>query len=223
MRCLILLFLLSSLSSSAQVADQTKLYGSWTLIKFRDKPIDGFEMNLFIKESQIIISNGFQTIESSYALSNNKKYILCSNDDGDEEWKVLSLSSDKLILDDRSNKMEFIKTGVYNAEIDDELTLGIGDHNIIENEKLILGYWVLAEIDGKLTEKKLSLSFRPRGSVYYNFMEIETAASWSLSEDKKSINMVAYNGQSEIWKVKNYRTGFLQIATHGKIYTFVRN
>jgi hypothetical protein len=94
----------------------------------------------------------------------------------------------------------------------------------LERDKLLLGDWKLLKIDSKdVSKEALSLSFRPKGGIYYNFGGIPTPASWALNEDKKSLKITAYNGLSETWVINSFNKDELKIYADGKYYFFTRN
>ncbi len=209
----------------AQDESKDKLLGSWKLQSMDAKKLmPGISMSLKVEPETIIISNDFDEINCNWAFSNNGKYIYCSNDKSDEEWLLIELSDTRLIVVDKGKKMEFLRTAAYKKPLQKDIFAEVNKTETVDREKLLLGDWNLEKIDSKdISNAQYSLSFRPKGGIYYNFGGIPTPASWALNEDKKSLTITAYNGLSETWVINSFNKDELKIYADGKYYFFTRN
>ena len=216
-------FLFSSIY--AQNYSDDNLLGYWKLQNIDGKKISsGIAMNLNIEPEKMIISNNFEDINCNWSFSNNRKYIYCSNEKSDEDWLLVELTENRLVIVDNGKKMEFIKTAKYKKPLQRDPYAEVIKTESIERDKLLLGDWKLLKIDSKsLSSKNYSLSFRPKGGLSYNFGGIQTSASWILNDDKKSIKITAYNGLSETWVINSFNKDELKIYVAGKYYFFTRN
>jgi hypothetical protein len=188
------------------------------------KLLPGLSMTLKVEPESMIISNEFDEINCRWAFSNNGKYIYCSNEKSDEDWLLIELSDSRLVFMDNGKKMEFLKTEKYIRPVSNDHFADLTRTASLERDKLLLGDWKLQKIDSKdVSKEALSLSFRPKGGIYYNFGGIPTPASWSLNEDKKSLKITAYNGLSETWVINSFNRDELKIYADGKYYFFTRN
>ncbi len=209
----------------AQNESKDKLLGSWKLQSMDAKKLmPGISMSLKVEPETMIISNDFDEINCSWAFSNNGKYIYCSNDKSDEEWLLIELSDTRLIVVDKGKKMEFLRTAAYKKPLQKDIFAEVNKTETVDREKLLLGDWNLVKIDSKdISNAQYSLSFRPKGGIYYNFGGIPTPASWALNEDKKSLTITAYNGLSETWVINSFDKDELKIYVAGKYYFFTRS
>lgn len=209
----------------AQNYSNEKLFGSWKLQSVDAKKLmSGISMTLKVEPETMIISNDFDEINCSWAFSNNGKYIYCSNEKSDEEWLLIELSDNRLIVVDKGKKMEFLRTAAYKKPVQKDIFAEVNKTETVDREKLLLGDWNLIKIDSKdMSKAQYSLSFRPKGGIYYNFGGIPTPASWALNEDKKSLTITAYNGLSETWVINSFNKDELKIYADGKYYFFTRN
>jgi hypothetical protein len=226
MRLILFLALLLFLNPLfAQNESNDKLLGTWKLQSIDVKKLmTGISMTLKVEPERMIISNEFDEINCSWAFSNNGKYIYCSNEKSDEEWLLIELSDNRLIVVDKGKKMEFLRTAVYKKPLQKDIFAEVNKTESVDREKLLLGDWNLKKIDSKdMSKAQFSLSFRPKGGIYYNFGGIPTPASWALNEDKKSLTITAYNGLSETWVINSFNKDELKIYVDGKYYFFTRN
>jgi hypothetical protein len=220
----VFLYLLFFSALSAQNYSDDNLLGTWKLQYIDEKKImSGISMKLKIDPETMIISNEFDEVNCSWSFSNNRKYIYCSNEKSDEDWLLVELTETKLVFVDKGKKMEFLKTSKYQKPVQKNPYAEVNKTETIEREKLLLGDWRLLKIDSKiLTNKDYSLSFRPKGGLYYNFGGIPTPAFWVLNEDKKSLKITAYNGLSETWIINIFQADELKLYVEGKYYYFKR-
>jgi hypothetical protein len=209
----------------AQNDSKDKLLGSWKLQSMDAKKLmPGISMSLKVEPETMIILNDFDEINCNWAFSNNGKYIYCSNDKSDEEWQLIELSDTRLIVVDKGRKMEFLRTAAYKKPVQKDIFAEVNKTETVDREKLLLGDWNLVKIDSKdISKAQYSLSFRPKGGIYYNFGGIPTPASWALNEDKKSLTITAYNGLSETWVINSFDKDELKIYVAGKYYFFTRS
>jgi hypothetical protein len=223
-KLLIFLYLFFFSVLTAQNYSDDNLLGSWKLQYIDGKKLlTGISMNLKIEPEAIIISNEFDEVNCSWSFSNNRKYIYCSNEKSDEDWLLVELTESKLVFVDSGKKMEFIKTAKYKKPVQKNPYAEVNKTETIEREKLLLGDWRLLKIDSKvLTNQDYSLSFRPKGGLYYNFGGIPTPAFWALNEDKKSLAITAFNGLSEKWIINTFQADELKLYVDGKYYYFKR-
>jgi len=200
------------------------LLGTWKLQSMDAKKLmPGISMTLKVAPESMIISNDFDEINCSWSFSNDGKYIYCSNEKSDEDWLLLELSDTKLIVVDKGKKMEFLRTAAYKKPVQKDLYAEVKKTETVDREKLLLGDWNLIKIDSKdMNKEGFSLSFRPKGSIYYNFGGIPTPAFWSLNEDKKSLKITAYNGLSENWVINSFTNDELKLYVDRKYYIFFR-
>jgi hypothetical protein len=220
---LALLFFFNPLFAQNESGD--KLLGTWKLQSMDAKKLlPGLSMTLKVEPESMIISNEFDEINCSWAFSNNGKYIYCSNEKSDEDWLLIELSDSRLVFMDKGKKMEFLKTEKFRKPVSKDHFADVTKTASLERDKLLLGDWKLLKIDSKdVSKEALSLSFRPKGGIYYNFGGIPTPASWALNEDKKSLKITAYNGLSETWVINSFNKDELKIYVDGKYYFFTRN
>lgn len=181
-------------------------------------------MDLIVEPDKMLISNDFDEINCSWTFSENRKYIYCSNEKSDEDWLLLELTDTKLLFVDKGKKMEFLKTAKYKKPIEKDPYANLSNTEIIDREKYLIGDWKLIKINEKMLGKdEISLSFRPKGALYWNFWGMPSSATWSLNEDKKSMSITAYNGQSEQWIIHSFKTNELKCYVADKYYYFIKN
>jgi hypothetical protein len=137
---LALLFFLNPLF--AQNESNDKLLGTWKLQSIDAKKLmTGISMTLKVEPERMIISNEFDEINCSWAFSNNGKYIYCSNEKSDEEWLLIELSDNRLIVVDKGKKMEFLRTAAYKKPVQKDIFAEVIKPNllIVKNSSLETG------------------------------------------------------------------------------------
>jgi hypothetical protein len=210
---------------NAQNYSNGNLLGTWKLQSIDGKKLSaGITMDLIVEPDKMLISNDFDEINCSWTFSENRKYIYCSNEKSDEDWLLLELTDTKLLFVDKGKKMEFLKTAKYKKPIQKDPYANLSNTDIIDSEKYLIGDWKLIKINEKMLGKdEISLSFRPKGALYWNFWGMPSSATWSLNEDKKSMLVTAYNGQSEQWIIHSFKTNELKCYVADKYYYFIKN
>lgn len=223
-RILFFLFAISIQPLFGQNVSLEKLLGTWKLQNIDSKKlVSGISMTLKVEPETMLISNEFDEIKSNWEFSENGKYIYYSNDKSDEDWLLIELSDTKLIIEERGVKMEFLKTEKYKKNIVEDPYDNLNKTDIIDRDKLILGDWKINKIESQdKTKDGLSLSFRPKGSMYYNFGAMPTPANWTLNNDKKSLTITAYNSISEIWVINKFSKDELILYIDKKRYFLSR-
>ena len=221
---LIIFFLFTSLSLSAQVYNEKDFPGQWELYS-RDfiAVHESSKFVLDVEENTLKMKHPFDEVVSEWKFSKNKTEIYSSNEVFDEEWKILKLDSKKLIVKDQGVVLEFKKIKEFNNPKKEKQDLGIISSVELEKESQLIGDWVIYESDNKFIKNTgFWLSFRPKGSMIYHGYSFNTPATWRINTDAKSIIVEAYNGLIERWDIIKIEEAKIDFRCNNQIISLKR-
>jgi hypothetical protein len=196
----LLLFLMPAVGF-AQKIKAKKVAGEWVVLQMNGESLPGeLEMLInFNKDGALTLSlNGESVEEARWAVSEDQKGLTISMPDlEDEVWEIGSLTKTEMLIVDGTDQLLLRKKGAKAKKEKKAKKLKV-------SAKKLAGRWRATAFNEQVLpdEVMVYMNLTKDGKIDMEAMgEKEMMGTWSLMEDKKSLQIKGEDGQEEVWEV----------------------
>jgi hypothetical protein len=196
----LLLFLMPAVGFTQKIKAK-KVAGEWVVLQMNGESLPGeLEMLInFNKDGALTLSlNGESVEEARWAVSEDQKGLTISMPDlEDEVWEIGSLTKSEMLIVDGTDQLLLRKKG---AKAKKEKKV----KNLKVSAKKLAGRWRATAFNEQVLpdEVMVYMNLTKDGKIDMEAMgEKEMMGTWSLMEDKKSLQIKGEDGQEEVWEV----------------------